>query len=85
MISTEFGMPSKLPRIVVVKDDPSVSLAFYRLLHLSGKKKVAIFITAHDEPSVREEAKRLGPVAYLPKPFSGRTLLAAVNQALSFI
>jgi FixJ family two-component response regulator len=54
----------------------------YRWLALSGKEIPVIFITAHDEPSVREEAAKMGARSYLPKPFSGRTLLAAITQAL---
>jgi len=54
----------------------------YRRLALSGREIPVIFITAHDEPTVREEAKRLGASSYLPKPFSGRTLLDAVAQAI---
>jgi FixJ family two-component response regulator len=55
----------------------------YRRLALSGKALPAIFITARDEPAVRNEAERLGGAgSYLPKPFSGRDLLDAINQAL---
>jgi FixJ family two-component response regulator len=122
-------MPSKMPTIVVVEDDASMSQAIerilragvyaanmfasaeealdgnaaaladclvldihlpgmsgfelYRRLALAGKETPAIFITAHDEPAVREEAERLGGAgSYLPKPFSGRTLLDAVARAL---
>jgi FixJ family two-component response regulator len=42
----------------------------------------AIFITAHDGPAVREEVGQLGAGGFLPKPFSGRALLDAVNRAL---
>jgi DNA-binding response OmpR family regulator len=56
----------------------------YRQLALSGKELPAIFITAHDGPAAREEAEELGARSYLPKPFSGRTLLDAITQALSF-
>jgi FixJ family two-component response regulator len=55
----------------------------YRRLTQSGGKLPAVFITAHDEPAVREEAESLGARSYLPKPFSGRTLLDAVRQAIS--
>jgi FixJ family two-component response regulator len=55
----------------------------YRQLVLGGAEPPVIFITAHDELAVREEAERLGAKIYLPKPFSGRRLLHAVSQALS--
>jgi FixJ family two-component response regulator len=54
----------------------------YRQLALAGNELLAIFITAHDEPAVREEAEKLGARIYLPKPFSGRILLDVVRQAL---
>ena len=54
----------------------------YRQLVLSGGQPPAIFITAHDEPAIRDESDRIGARSYLAKPFSGRTLLDAVTQAL---
>jgi FixJ family two-component response regulator len=56
----------------------------YRRLAHSDEQLPAIFITAHDEPPVREEAERMGARSYLAKPFSGRTLLDAVTQAIRF-
>ncbi len=55
----------------------------YRQLASSGADVPAIFITAHDDPPVREKAQQLGPNShFIPKPFSGRTLLEAVTHAL---
>jgi FixJ family two-component response regulator len=55
----------------------------YRQLAAAGKGLPALFITARDEPAVRDEAERLGGAgSYLPKPFSGRALLDAISQAL---
>ena len=55
----------------------------YRQLTLSGKAMPAVFVTARDEPAVREEAERLGGAgSYLPKPFSGHDLLDVVTRAL---
>ena len=55
----------------------------HRQLVLCGKEVPAVFITAHDEPAVREVAERLGGAgSYLPKPFSGRDLLDAVTRVL---
>jgi len=57
----------------------------YRRLAVSGDAVPAIFITARDEPAVRDEAERLGGTgSYLPKPFSGRDLLDAVARALRY-
>jgi FixJ family two-component response regulator len=54
---------------------------YHRLTHADARPP-AIFITAHDEPSVRQEAEGLGARCYLPKPFSGRMLLQSVEQSL---
>ncbi len=54
----------------------------YRRLVQCGSEAPVIFITAHDETAIREEAERLGARSFLPKPFSGRMLLDAVAQAL---
>jgi FixJ family two-component response regulator len=55
----------------------------YRALRQSGIEPPVIFITAHDEPSAREQAAQAGAVAYLAKPFHGRRLVDAVNRALA--
>ena len=47
-----------------------------------GELPPAIFITAHDDPAMREKAERLRAKSFHIKPFSGRTLLDAVNQAM---
>ena len=41
-----------------------------------------VFVTAYDEPENREQAAKVGAVAYLPKPFEGKSLIEAVNRAL---
>jgi FixJ family two-component response regulator len=55
----------------------------YRRLAMVDEEAPVIFITAHDEPAVREEVERMGACGYLPKPFSGRALLDAVTQAMA--
>jgi FixJ family two-component response regulator len=37
-----------------------------------------IFMTAHDDLTTRERAKRSGPAGYLVKPFDGQALLDAI-------
>jgi len=41
-----------------------------------------IFITAHDDVSLRERAKRSGAAAYLCKPFDDELLLDAIRGAV---
>jgi FixJ family two-component response regulator len=63
---------------------PGISgFELYQRLAQCGSAAPVIFITAHDEPRVREEAERLGARSFLSKPFPGRLLLDAVTQALS--
>jgi FixJ family two-component response regulator len=62
---------------------PGISgFELYRRLAQAGSHAPVIFITAHDEPAVREEAERLGAQSFLSKPFPGRKLLDAIAQAL---
>ena len=53
-----------------------------RLLIGSNRAKPIIFITGQDEPSLRDEAQRLG-CAYFRKPFEGSALLAAIRAAVT--
>ena len=41
-----------------------------------------IFITAYDQPTYAEEARALGALAYLPKPFTGSELIGAIRRRL---
>jgi FixJ family two-component response regulator len=50
-------------------------------LTASGDRTPVIFITAHDEPGVREQALATGCVAYLRKTDPGDAVLAAIRQA----
>ncbi len=54
-----------------------------RRLVASDRKLPVIFITAHDDPSARDEAQRLGCIAYFRKPFEGSALLEAIRRALN--
>ena len=57
-------------------------LELRRLLFSSGRAKPVIFITGQDEPSLRDEAQRLG-CAYFRKPFEGKALLEAIRAAVT--
>jgi FixJ family two-component response regulator len=52
-----------------------------RRLVRDGSTAPVIFITAHDSPATRGEARRVGAAAFLQKPFAGRTLISAVREA----
>jgi FixJ family two-component response regulator len=53
-----------------------------RRLAQAGSRAPVIFITGQDSPAARQEARRHGAAAYLPKPFEGRALVGAVRQAV---
>jgi len=49
---------------------------------LTGSGLPVIFITAHDDIGVREQALAAGAVAFLRKPFNDEILIKAVRAAL---
>jgi FixJ family two-component response regulator len=49
---------------------------------LAGSRIPVIFITAHDETDVREQAMAAGAAAYLRKPFNDEVLIEAVRMAI---
>jgi len=53
-----------------------------RRLTLSGIELPVIFITANDSETTRKAALEAGCVAYLPKPFPTKSLMAAIDSAL---
>jgi FixJ family two-component response regulator len=54
----------------------------HRRLAALGHKVPVIFITAQDETPTRDEAKALGCITYLRKPFDGQAMLAAIRLGL---
>ena len=55
-----------------------------RLQNLSGSAATPIiFITASENPLLRERAKALGAVGFLRKPFDATSLADAIEMALS--
>jgi FixJ family two-component response regulator len=54
-------------------------LDLLRELRTEGSTLPVIVITASEDPESRNEAERLGCVAYLSKPFQGRALVALLR------
>lgn len=54
----------------------------HRRLGEAGTAPPVIFITAHDDASTRERARRAGAARYLRKPFHDDTLIDAIHAAL---
>jgi FixJ family two-component response regulator len=50
---------------------------------LAGSGIPVIFITAHDETAVREQALAGGVAGYLRKPFNDEVLIKAIRAAMS--
>jgi FixJ family two-component response regulator len=74
--------PSQRPGCIVLDVQmPGISgLEVQR--RLAGSRIPLIFITAHDEPGVREQALAAGAAAYITKPFNDATLIDAVSAAI---
>ena len=53
-----------------------------RALSASGSTVPVVFMSAHDNPSVREAVARCGAAALLIKPFAGRKLLETLDTLL---
>jgi FixJ family two-component response regulator len=49
---------------------------------IAGAKVPIVFITAHDDPAVREAALAAGAFAYLHKPFDDEVFIGAVRAAV---
>ena len=54
-----------------------------RQLTVLGQTTPVIFVTAHDEPKTREEARQVGSSGYLCKPVPGRLLLETIAKAVN--
>jgi FixJ family two-component response regulator len=54
-----------------------------RRLAACGRAVPVIFMTAHDDDATRASALETGCIAYLTKPFLGRTLIDAVEIAVA--
>jgi FixJ family two-component response regulator len=51
-------------------------------LRLAPTRVPIIFVTAHDDPTVRDKALASGAAGFLRKPFNGASLLKTVEIAL---
>ena len=75
----DVGRPDCLVLDIKLKNGSGIDLR--RELTNSGVSVPAIFITANDTDYDRKAAADAGCVAYLTKPFSGKTLIDAVERA----
>lgn len=57
-------------------------LELLQRLSALGRTTPAIFVTAHDEPEVRQKAEQVGCAAFFRKPVPGRLLVEAITNAI---
>ncbi|MGH8173518.1 MAG: response regulator transcription factor [Rhodanobacteraceae bacterium] len=83
---TDPGVDRALPCDCFVLDIrlPGISgINLCRNLRAQASSRPCILITGHDEQGLRECAALAGASGYLPKPFSGEALLAAIERAMA--
>jgi FixJ family two-component response regulator len=78
------AMPSFQPDCLILDVQmPGLNgLHVQRLLAANARALPVIFITAHDELGVRENALAAGAVAFLRKPFDDLLMVRTLNEAL---
>ena len=76
------GMPSYRPACVILDVQMPGLNGLEVQKRLAGSGLPIIFITAHEDTSVREQALAAGAVAFLRKPFNGEILIKAVRASL---
>jgi FixJ family two-component response regulator len=81
-----FLLPTPLPEPACVVLDIELGgmsgIELRRHLCSRGATTPVIFVTAHDEPEIREQAKLAGCSAYFRKPVPGKLLVEAINTAV---
>jgi len=77
------AIPSYRPACIVLDVQMPGSSGLEVQRRLAGSGIPVVFITAHDEAGVREQALAAGAAAYLRKPFNDEVLIKAVRTAIS--
>jgi FixJ family two-component response regulator len=81
-LDTLSSMPSYRPDCVILDVQMPGSNGLEVQRRLAGLAAPVIFITAHDDAGVRDEALAAGAVAYLRKPFNDALFIRTVCSAL---
>lgn len=58
-------------------------LELQQRLNDSGGKMPIIFMSAHQDPGIREKAFHAGAIAFLQKPFEDQLLVETIRSALN--
>jgi len=81
-----FLLPTPLPNpaclVVDIELGGMSGLELRQYLNSRGSRTPIIFVTAHDEPEVRDQARQLGCAAYFRKPVPGKLLVDAIHHAV---
>lgn len=77
------SFPAYRPRCIVLDMQMPGLNGLQTQQRLSGSGIPIIFITAHDESSMRAQALAAGAVAYLRKPFEDEVFIKAVTVAMA--
>ena len=80
LASTTLPPPDCL--VLDVKLGGMSGLDLQRQLRKLGDSPPIIFVTAHDEPGVREQAQRMGCVAYFLKPVTRNSIIEAITRGV---
>ena len=76
------GVPADTACLVLDVHLPGMSgFELYDRLATDPPRPV-IFMTAYDEPTARAQSKEAGAVAYLTKPFPGKTLIETIDRVI---
>jgi FixJ family two-component response regulator len=81
-LDTLSSMPSYRPDCVILDVQMPGSNGLEVQRRLAGQAVPVVFITAHDDAGVRDEALAAGAVAYLRKPFNDALFIRTVCAAL---
>jgi two-component system, LuxR family, response regulator FixJ len=79
-------VPAQLPAACIILDLclPGLSgLELRKQLNAAGRMLPFIFITAHANERIREQALQAGAIAFLSKPFNDQDLLDVLDLAIS--
>jgi CheY-like chemotaxis protein len=68
--------------VLDIRLDGMSGLELEEVLAAAGSTVPVVVMTAHDDPSTRERARRAGAVDYLRKPFDDELLIGAINRAI---
>ncbi|SIT38113.1 Response regulator receiver protein [Paraburkholderia ribeironis] len=82
LLNTLASMPSYRPACVILDIQMPGLNGLEVQRRLAGSGLPVVFITAHDDVDVKEQALLAGAVGYLPKPFDDELFIRTVRTVL---